>query len=63
MNAMRQPGAGMQPAGFLQQVHRAAAIFFEAELFLVDGLAKMRVQRRIEARGEFSRPRHQPPGH
>src|SRR6516164_741899 len=63
MDAMRDPGAGAEPPGLLQEVDRTRAERLDAIDVLVERLAEMRMQPAIVALGEFSRSLHHPLRH
>src|SRR3984957_14295247 len=49
MNAVREPDAARDPACLLEKIDRPHPIHFEAELFFILGLAKMRVELAVVA--------------
>ena len=55
MDAMRDPGAGREPPGLLQEIDRAHAEGLDAVDVFVERLAEMGVQPAIVALGEFGR--------
>ena len=60
---MRDPGAGAEPPGLIEEIDRAHAERLDAVDVLVERLAEMGVQPAIVALGEFGRSVHHPLRH